>query len=276
VDLVGGVILRRAARHRRERLEKVPRPTRIALIVATAAGLIVGGRGVLAEAPKPRAVIELFTSQGCGKCPPADALLGRLAADPSLITLSFAVDYWDYLGWKDTAARPEFTQRQRAYSEVRGDRAVYTPQVVVDGRTHVVGSDRAAIDGAIADHRREAHTLTVDVDVETSSDALVVRVGDAPPAIGATRATLWLVRYDVLRTVPIGKGENSGRTVTYSHLVKSLQPIGVWKGRAVRIELPLQETVHDGGEGCAVLLQVESDNGPGAILGARLVDRPAS
>lgn len=250
-----------------------------ALVIAacTAAGaFFTVAATAVAGGERPRAVVELFTSQGCGKCPPADALLGRLAADPSLVALTFAVDYWDYLGWKDTSARPEFTQRQRAYAEARADRAVYTPQVVIDGRAHVVGSDRDAIEAKIAELRGAGAAPMVDVDVETTADSLVVRVADAPAGLTAPRATVWLARYDRNRTIRIGRGENSGRTVAYTHLVKALQPIGMWKGSALRIELPRQDTAHDGEEGCAVLLQAEGEAGPGRILGARRVERPAS
>ncbi len=249
-------------------------------VLSIVAGVVfcgaLAGNTAIADDRRPRAVIELFTSQGCGKCPPADALLGRLSADPSLVTLTYAVDYWDYLGWKDTAARPEFTQRQRAYAEARGDRAVYTPQMVIDGRAHAVGSDRDAIDRTVASLAEKKSEPVVDVDVETTRDALVVRVADGPATSEPTRATVWLVRYDRRRTVPIGRGENSGKTVTYTHLVKALQPIGMWKGKALRIELPRQDGAHESEEGCVVLLQAETEHGPGAILGARRVERPAS
>lgn len=250
----------------------------VAAHAAAVAALLATVGSVAAGGPPPRAVVELFTSQGCGKCPPADALLTRLAADPGLLALSFAVDYWDYLGWKDSAAKPEFTQRQRAYSEVRGDRSVYTPQMVINGRTHVVGSDHDAITRAVTEQAREAKGPTVEVEAEITTEALVVRVADAPAALAAAsaRATVWLVRYDRARTIPIPKGENSGKTVTYTHLVKALQPIGMWKGKALRIELPRQEKTADPGEGCAVLLQVEGETGPGPILGARVIDQPGS
>src|ERR1700761_2418884 len=98
---------------------------------------------------EPRAVVELFTSQGCSSCPPADKVIGDLAKDPSVIALSMPIDYWDYLGWKDTLADSRFSARQRAYSRMRGDREVYTPQAVVNGEVHVIGSDREALDTAI-------------------------------------------------------------------------------------------------------------------------------
>ena len=116
-----------------------------------------------ASAGEPRAVIELFTSQGCSSCPAADKLIGELARDPSLITMSLPVDYWDYLGWKDTLALHGHSNRQRAYADARGDREVYTPQVVVNGIVHVLGSDKAAIESAIAQTRQSAAPLTLPV-----------------------------------------------------------------------------------------------------------------
>src|SRR3954464_8034252 len=112
---------------------------------------------------EPRAVIELFTSQGCSSCPPADRILGELAKDPSVIALSMPIDYWDYLGWKDTLADSRFTARQKAYSQVRGDREVYTPQVVVNGSVHVIGSDLAGIENAIHVTKKADGVMSVPV-----------------------------------------------------------------------------------------------------------------
>jgi hypothetical protein len=247
-----------------------------ALLTATATTVVAAGEAVRTD-ERPKAVIELFTSQGCANCPPADALLGTLSNDPRLVTLSFSVDYWDYLGWKDTAARPEFTKRQRAYAEARGDRSVYTPQVVINGRVHAVGSDRVAIERRLAALAAADETLDVPVDVETTPEALVIRVA----AAGADErrrptATVWLVHYERTRSVEIGRGENSGRTVTYSHLVRSMQPIGMWKGAALRLELPRREAARDPSGGCAVLVQTDDDGVPGAIIGARQISAPDS
>src|SRR5215217_6197975 len=132
----------------------------LALPLAVIASALLTSAVASAE---PRAVIELFTSQGCSSCPPADKLAGELAQDPSLIVMSLAVDYWDYLGWKDTLALPGHTNRQRAYSKSRGDREVYTPQVVVNGAMHVLGSDKHAIDNAIAQTRKHEGTLSLSV-----------------------------------------------------------------------------------------------------------------
>ncbi|MER2605918.1 MAG: DUF1223 domain-containing protein [Siculibacillus sp.] len=226
---------------------------------------------------RPVAVVELFTSQSCANCPPADAFLAEMAADRELVTLSFPVDYWDWLGWKDTAAKPEFTRRQKSYAAARGDREVFTPQMVVNGRKQVVGSDRAAIRREISAGTAAAHRdLAVEVDLEATGDALVVRIADAPADWDGAQATVWLARYDHRRTVPVGRGENNGRTLTYAHLVRSLQPIGMWKGRSVRIELPREGTAADRDVGCAVLVQVEQGGLPGAIVGAQTCGGPAS
>src|SRR5579864_4014381 len=116
-----------------------------------------------AAAAEPRAVVELFTSQGCSSCPPADKIIGELAKDPSVIALSMPIDYWDYLGWKDTLADARFSARQKAYSRMRGDRDVYTPQAIVNGSAHVVGSDRAGIERAIGTTRKTDGVMSLPV-----------------------------------------------------------------------------------------------------------------
>src|SRR6516225_7449821 len=135
---------------------------------------------------EPRAVIELFTSQGCSSCPPADKLLGQLAADPSLVALSLPIDYWDYLGWKDTLADPRNSARQRAYSHARGDREVYTPQVVVNGSLHALGSDRNAIESAIVQSRNGGTTLSLPVSMVVADGQvrIVLPDGDEIRATG--------------------------------------------------------------------------------------------
>src|SRR6267378_609074 len=125
---------------------------------------------------EPRAVVELFTSQGCSSCPPADQIIGELAKDPSLIALSMPIDYWDYLGWKDTLADARFSARQKAYSKMRGDREVYTPQVVVNGSAHVIGSNRAGIESAIADTKKADGVMSVPVTMTLSGKEINVSV----------------------------------------------------------------------------------------------------
>src|SRR5947209_14792579 len=130
----------------------------------------------VASAAEPRGVIELFTSQGCSSFPPADKLAGELARYPSLIVLSLPVDYWDYLGWKDTLALPGYTNRQRAYSKARGDREVYTPQVVVNGVKHVLGSDQTAIENAVTQAHNQPGTLSLPVSMSVTSDSIAITI----------------------------------------------------------------------------------------------------
>jgi hypothetical protein len=239
-------------------------------------GLAVSAGSVAATAGEsPRGVVELFTSQGCSSCPPADALMNKLSQDRTLVALTFPVDYWDYLGWKDTLARPEFTQRQRSYAGSRGDRAIYTPQAVVNGREHVVGSDHGAIERAVTSHRDRFGSLSVDTAIDVVGDVVTARIGEARSPSDA-KATVWLVVFDKVHTVPIGRGENRGRSVTYSNVVRQVQPIGMWKGKAMSVELPKHDLMPSGNTGMAVLLQVDSDGKPGAILGAALLAGPAS
>lgn len=214
-------------------------------------------------------LIELFTSQGCSSCPPADALLGDYVDRDDIIALSFAVDYWNYLGWEDTFGKREHTNRQYGYAATRGDNQVYTPQMVVAGRWHVVGSDRAALDDAIL----AAEALpTVDLSIVNTGDGLAVEIGaaggDAP-----TYGTLWLVMYEDAATVSIGRGENAGRTVTYNHIVLEMHGLAMWRGEAMSIELPAMELSEVGADGCVVILQQTYGGAPGPVIAAAEYER---
>jgi len=202
-------------------------------------------------------VVELFTSQGCSSCPPADALLGKLSADPRLIALSLHVDYWDYLGWKDKFASPEYTARQKDYAHHARDKMVYTPQMVVQGKHRMVGSKagevEAAIGAALAAVRPTQLVLT------REGDVLLIRA--APVAGGKGPIQVQLVRYAPSENVVIDRGENAGKTMTYHNVVTSWQVIGKWDGAA-----PLAiETQVTGAAPLAVILQAD---GPAAILAA--------
>lgn len=205
------------------------------------------------------AVVELFTSQGCSSCPPADAFLDELAEREKVIALSYHVDYWDYLGWKDTFGSPEHSERQRAYADRRGDRRVYTPQMIVNGGDHLVGSDRLAVEEAIEDA-----SLPLDVELAREGGRIVARIGGSGRRRG--EATLWFA--EVVRTaeVEIERGENRGEVIRYRNIVTELHPIGMWDGQPMTIELPADE-VADANRGCAVLVQVDRDGKPGTILG---------
>lgn len=212
----------------------------------------------------PKAVIELFTSQGCSSCPPADRLLGGLSGNDDYVVLSLPVDYWDYLGWKDTLASADNSARQRAYAETRGDRAVYTPQAVVNGQRHVVGSNANAIKTAV----KIGGGLPVQVNAHLTKDSLEIDIGGAEAGTDATMATVWLVLFNRETDVAIKRGENRGETVRYHHVVRKMQAVGVWKRKASVIELPKSEIMKSGAEACAILVQVEENGRPGPIIGA--------
>jgi hypothetical protein len=229
---------------------------------ALGAGLVA----LLAPAPsraKP-ILLELFTSQGCSSCPPADALLTELGKKPGVITLSFSVDYWNYLGWHDTLSSPENSERQRDYARSRGDGRVYTPQLVVDGVYHVNGANEAAIEMAIRNAAKRLKQVQVPISMRAEGNSLVIDIGAAPKGSDLREATVWLAVAKEKETVAISRGENRGKTITYSHPVRELTPIGMWKGEKMTLRLPLNDLQTIGGDCLVAMLQVE-DTGP--ILG---------
>jgi hypothetical protein len=217
---------------------------------------------------EPRAVVELFTSQGCSSCPAADKLLGYLAKDPSLVAMSLPIDYWDYLGWKDTLAKSGHTARQRAYAHVRGDRAVYTPQVVVNGVVHVQGSDKEAIDRAIAQTRQQPGTLSLPVTVAVDSGRINVQVPASSDGRGG--GELWLCALAKSVAVDIARGENRGRSVTYHNVARRWLRLGEWNGSARTFAVPISDIDAENVNSVAVLLQSGDGTKPGRMLGAAL------
>ncbi len=234
---------------------------RAALSLAALASVMV--TSAIAE---PRAVIELFTSQGCSSCPAADKLAGELANDPSLVVMSLSVDYWDYLGWKDTLAVAGHTGRQRAYSKARGDREVYTPQVVVNGVAHVIGSDKGAIESAIAKTRQQPATLALPVTLTVSGDQISVTLPAAKG--GAAKGEVWLCPITKNVPVEIGRGENTGKTITYHNVVRRWVKLGDWTGVARTFTLPKRDVTDAGGDAVAVIVQQGSKEAPAGMLGA--------
>jgi hypothetical protein len=232
-----------------------------------ALALAASGRAGVDEPPAngSKAVVELFTSQGCSSCPPADALLGELAEKPGIVALSFAVDYWDYLGWRDTLASPANSERQRNYARARGDGRVYTPQVVVDGILHANGANEAEIEMAMRNAAKRLQDDKVPVSMHADGDTLIVDVGAAPEASDKRAATVWLAIAKEMEKVEVARGENRGRALSYHHPVRELSPIGMWHGEPVTLRLPLKDLKAMGGDCLFALLQVE-DSGP--ILGA--------
>ncbi len=212
-------------------------------------------------------VVELFTSQGCSSCPPADELLGELADQPGVLALSFHVDYWDYIGWKDPFAAAQYTERQRDYAAALGLRYVYTPQIVVDGRHDVVGSKRRAVTRAIEESARDATPLTVTLDEEDGGRVLL-SAGEAPSG----GATVWLVTFDDDQKTQVARGENRGRALTNSNVVRELIALGTWTGEKKAFSLDLAAARAEGRGGCAVIVQ-QGRGGP--ILGAGVLDLDA-
>src|SRR3954463_8956566 len=215
----------------------------------------------------PRAVVELFTSQGCSSCPAADKVLGELAKDPNLIALSLPIDYWDYLGWKDTLADARFTARQKAYSRMRGDRDVYTPQVVVNGATHVIGSDRGKIDGAIDTTKKAEGVMSVPVSMSLSGKQINVSVAASAKA-PARHGEVWICSVSKAVPIAIGRGENRGREVTYHNVVRDLLKVGDWNGSAGNWTVPLENISRDGVDAAVVYVQDGNRDKPGPMLGA--------
>src|ERR1700730_1990356 len=219
------------------------------------------------QAAEPRAVVELFTSQGCSSCPPADKIIGELAKDPAVIALSMPIDYWDYLGWKDTLADARFSARQKAYSRVRGDRDVYTPQVVVNGSIHVIGSERSGIEGAIDDSTKTGSVMSVPVTMSIVGKQINVSVA-ASKMPSAAHGEVWICSISKAVPISIGRGENSGREVTYHNVVRNLLKVGDWNGSSGSWTVPLENISREGVDAAAVYVQDGSRDKPGPMLGA--------
>jgi hypothetical protein len=249
---------------------------RVALSLAQTASAVLAS-AVLASAvltstdvrAEPRAVIELFTSQGCSSCPSADKLAGELARDPSLVVMSLPVDYWDYLGWKDTLALPGHTKRQKAYSKARGDREVYTPQVVVNGVAHVLGSDKDAIEQAIAQTGKQEGTLSLPIKLSVTGDQISVSIPAAK--VAGDNGEVWLCPITRNAEVAIGRGENSGHSVTYHNVVRRWIKLGDWTGAARSFTVPKQDITGVGGDTVAVVVQSGTKEAPSTMLGATVL-----
>lgn len=207
-------------------------PYRFAGVAAATAGLVAGAFALAQPVRTPAGspvVIELYQSQGCSSCPPANANLNAIADRPDVLPLSFAVTYWDRLGWKDVFARPEYTARQWDYANAAGRKQVATPQMILNGRAAIVGSNRAQLDQAIQQARRTGGPTIA------SSKGKVV-VGGAG---GVRPSTVWLVHYDPrVQAVPIRAGENGGRTLPHRNIVRAIRPLGSWSGAAKAFALP--------------------------------------
>ncbi len=220
----------------------------------------------------PRGVVELFTSQGCSSCPPADRLAFDLSRDERTLVLTLPVDYWDYLGWKDTLASPANSARQRAYAMTRGDRKVYTPQVVVNGRDAAIGGDRGAIVEAMRRGENEGG-MALPVSLKLVDGRAEVTVAAPTRPLAQPHGEVWAFAIERSRSVKIGRGENAGRSATYANVVRHMTRLGSWDGAVAHFDAPLDEIMRPETDAVAVLVQTGSGGQPGAILGAAKADR---
>jgi hypothetical protein len=226
-----------------------------------AAALVWVAWPVAAPADDHPVVVELFTSQGCSTCPPADAILGELARLPDVIALGLHVDYWDYIGWTDTFAGAAFTARQQAYARAARERGVYTPQFIVAGVDAVGGADAMQLMAHLR-HHAETHPA-VDLDIRRTGGRLRIAARAAVPA--ARPLILQVVRYRPSATVAIGAGENAGREITYANIVTSWQQVADWHGpEPLLLEIGIADP-----EPVVVILQ---EPGPGRIVAAARAD----
>ncbi|MHA1107490.1 MAG: DUF1223 domain-containing protein [Alphaproteobacteria bacterium] len=231
------------------------------MIAFVAAALVVCAACLPAAAGSSKIVVELFTSQGCSSCPPADKLLGELARRDDVLALSYHVDYWNYLGWRDPFSSAAATERQRSYRRTLGKRFVYTPQMVINGSDQAVGSGRGKVLRLI-ERARSMENLRISVDHPGKGRA-EIRIGGISSHKGS--AAVWLAFYDRRHVTEISRGENQGVKLVNSNVVRAFRRIGDWTGKPVKIDLSLKELGAEGRDSCAVIVQ---QNGNGPILGA--------
>ena len=215
-------------------------------------------RGKVRSAPH---LLELFTSQGCSSCPPADALLARMAMRDDVLPLAFHVDYWNYLGWQDTFSSPRWTERQRRYAAALGA-GVYSPQIVINGRAQGVGSNESQVEEFLQTLPPPAKMITA----TWREDALRVETDRLDRS-----ATLQLVWFDRSRTVAVQRGENAGEMLRYAHVVRDIRPLAMVNSSASTIDVPAHELRDAGHEACALVLQEVYSDKLGRVLSTCMI-----
>jgi len=234
------------------------------LVFLVALTLLAINPPAFAQQEPVRAVLELFTSQGCSSSPMADEVLATLAKDRSLITLSMPVDYWDYTGWKDTFGSPVFSARQRAYADGRGDRQVFTPQLVVNGLSSAIGSKRRAVAAAIDETRRRPDVMSARVKIAEAGGRISINVVSSAD----TQGELWLAALASSRTVAVERGENAHRKLSYVNVVRKLTRLGTIQEGVNDLTVARADVVPADADNYVVLVQRRARGKPGAILGA--------
>lgn len=241
----------------------------IAAVVAAGAAVSAWAASAWADGRPVPVVVELFTSQGCNSCPPADAYLGELAKRQDILAISWHVDYWDYIGWKDPFAQHAFTKRQHAYLRALDQRYVYTPQMVINGRLQGIGSERAQIERLIAEAAQESRAVRARAPrVTMAGDTVHVEGGSGAPSI------VWVAWFDPEHWTPVKGGENAGHRLGEYNVVREWVQLGRYDGKPVTFKLgDMDEYVNSG---CAVVVQQQAQGGgPGPIVAAYTIDPPA-
>jgi hypothetical protein len=236
------------------------------VLAASTAGML---RAEAADAVrKASAVAELFTSQGCSSCPPADALWKELSQRDDVLMLTLPIDYWDHLGWRDTQARPQHTARQKAYAAGERRGRVFTPEAMINGMHSVIGSDRDAVMQTLDAATRETRDM---LEVESGEAGLALRVATTSEPV-----TLWMVVYRTETRVEIGRGENGGRTLEYVNVVERMEPVSDVGGQALTsgTELTLERDAIglEKGQNCALILQRGTPEKPGQMLSVAIIE----
>jgi hypothetical protein len=232
-----------------------------------ALGALLFGSAALAGGTRQPIMIELFTSQGCSSCPEADAFMGDLQARQDVVAVSFNIDYWDYIGWRDTLASHENTLRQQAYAKVLSSHQVYTPEMVIDGDENVPGNQRDKALAIIEHCKTEDVDDRIPVTLRLAGDEVDVDLGAGPKR----EATVWMAHTASSRTVDIGRGENRGRVVTYHNVVRSFAAVGKFSGDPMTLRLPIKGQPGENSDGIVVWVQTGE---MGKILGAAQIKLP--
>lgn len=239
----------------------------VALTVPLLATLNLSAAWAMEMKTSPKAVLELFTSQGCSSCPSADEALRDWGKRDDLITIAYHVDYWNYIGWEDVFSAPKYSKLQRAYAKSFGSERVYTPQLIVNGEKDAVGSRRDDVNALVA-----GAELQLGVDLALEDGNLLINLSRNGAA--AADATIWVVPFISAAKTAIARGENGGKTLAYSYIARNRMPIGMWHGEDThQVELPLQDILTDRADGMAVLVQAKVAKGPGPILGAASIQK---
>jgi hypothetical protein len=237
------------------------------LLISLLAGVVLASSAQAQELAKVKGVVELFTSQGCASCPPADAAFQKLVSQGNVVALAYHVDYWNYMGWNDTMSSKENTARQYAYARTLGRSNVYTPQAIINGRDHLNGADLTAINLKLDQFDRGGKGLTVPVHAAMKGDELEIKIG-----AGEGKANVVVAYFDREQLVTVAKGENTGRQIAYMHSVSDVETVGMWDGKPMNLVLPASVMEKTDRDGLAVLLQSASSGGdPAAIVGATVL-----